>query len=111
MTTSFSIANGDSDVLHELKCNNCGGRWSCTCGSMRLHEDSADLNRCPLCSRTCLHCGQARVTGRWSELCADCVALVRRENQIFLNGDDYLPNEDDALGPDVRGDLLEPKAR
>jgi hypothetical protein len=73
------IANGDSDILHELRCPNCGSKWSCVCGSMALHRDSSDLNRCPLCSATCAHCQQERVTGRWSELCADCVAVVRRE--------------------------------
>ena len=98
-----------TDVLHELRCSNCGGVWHCACGSMALHRDSPDLNRCPLCSALCKHCGQARVTGRWSELCADCIAVTRRETAQY--GMDYEPNEDDALGPEVRGDLMEPRSR
>lgn len=96
-----------TDVLHELHCSNCGGKWHCACGSMSLHRDSRDLNHCPMCSALCKHCGQARVTGRWSELCADCVAVTRRETAQY--GTDYEPNEDDAFGPEVRGDLMEPR--
>lgn len=106
-TGSFSIANGDSDLQHEIRCNTCRVKWTCTCGDMNLHEISADLNRCPLCSRTCLHCGQARVTGRWSELCQSCIDVVRREGAVWR--EDHDPNDDDAPGPEVRSDLMGPR--
>ena len=50
MTTKTSLSSYPStNTMHELKCNNCGGRWHCTCGSMKLHQDSPDLNQCPKC--------------------------------------------------------------
>lgn len=81
----------NTDLMHQLKCNNCKSKWYCCCGDMKLHDASTDLNRCPLCSATCAHCGNARVTGRWSELCADCVATVRRETAQFI--DDHAPDD------------------
>jgi hypothetical protein len=46
---SFSIANGDSDLMHEVECEaqRCGNKFYCTCGKMKFHTISSDMNFCP----------------------------------------------------------------